>query len=94
MLRKFPATGFYTFSDAKFIVSEKLNATQIANLKNTSNYKHVVFCSGTTKGNYYIDPNFHGNTWNFLTWTCVPSIKSAAECYDFSLTNPTNIPLP
>ena len=55
---------------------------------------NVTYCSGTTKGNYYHDPAYHGPGWHFLTWTCVPSVRDAEDYYDYSESNPTQFPLP
>lgn len=34
--------------------------------------QNVVWCSGTTAGNFYYDPNHHGADWNWLMWNFVP----------------------
>ena len=52
------------------------------------------YVSGTTKGNYYMDPSFHGKGWHPLTWTCVPGLKRIATEFMYFTNNPTTEPLP
>jgi hypothetical protein len=94
MARPLPKKGFYVWSVHKWVDSQKLTDEQKARVFAQMNKPNVVYCSGTTKGNFYYDPAHHGDQWNFLTWTCVPSVKSAAAEYDYHETNPTDKPLP
>ena len=94
MARPLPKKGFYVWSVHKWIAANKLTDEQKERVLAQPRMLNVVYCSGTTKGNFYYDPQHHSDQWNFLTWTCVPSVKSAAAEYDYQEENPTSKPLP
>jgi hypothetical protein len=95
MARALPKKGFYVWNANKWADTQKLTQEQRDRLTTMADYIDVTYyCNGTTKGNFYYDPVHHSDQWNFLTWTCVPSVKDAADHYDYHETNPTDKPLP
>lgn len=94
MARPMPKQGFYVWNVRKWAARQKLTSEQLERVLAQPSQINAIYSSGTTKGNYYYDPQHHSDQWNFLTWTCVPSVKEAAECYDYYETNPTNKELP
>lgn len=95
MARPLPKKGFYVWNVRKWAEGQKLTEEQKARVFAAQpDTLNVVYCSGTTKGNFYYDPAHHSDQWNFLTWTCVPSVKKSEAEYDYYETNPTEKPLP
>lgn len=95
MARPLPKQGFYVWNVRKWAARENLTPEQLARVLAVQAHRtSVVYCSGTTKGNFYYEPETHGDQWNFLTWTCVPSVKEAAAHYDYYEANPTSKELP
>lgn len=95
MARPLPKKGFYVWNVHKWLSTTKFTDEErervLAAQPDTLN---DIYCSGTTKGNYYYDPQHHSDQWNFLTWTCVPSVKHAESEYDYHEENPTDKSLP
>lgn len=95
MARPLPKQGFYVYNVRKWVASKGgLTQEQVDRVLAVDDGLSVVYCSGTTKGNFYYDPKHHGDQWNFLTWTCVPSVKDAEANYDYHADNPTMKELP
>ncbi len=94
MARPLPKQGFYVWNVRKWAAAQKLTQEQLDRVLSMPESMNATYCSGGTKGNFYYDPQHHGDQWNFLTWTCVPSVKDAAANYDYHETNPTGKPLP
>ena len=94
MARALPKKGFYVWNVRKWAASQNITDEQLTRVLAQSSKLNAVYSSGTTKGNFYYNPEFHGDQWNFLTWTCVPSVKDAAAHYDYHETNPTDKELP
>jgi hypothetical protein len=95
-MRKFPIKGFYVWSLAKFCKINNFSEEKTRELlsKETTDDIDVVYVSGTTIGNYYFNPKWHGPQWNKLSWTCVPSLKESLYQYDYVMENPTSVPVP
>ncbi len=92
-MRKLPTKGFYVFNKTAY--SELRKPGEIRKPVDCSDplKLSIVYCSGTTKGNFYWDPENHSAKWNFLMWTCVLSEKEA-KSYDYFENNPISFPLP
>jgi hypothetical protein len=90
MARKLPKQGYYVYNYKKCRGEKNAAPTDITNKLDLS----IVYCSGTTKGNFYWDPKSHSEKWNFLTWTCVPSVKDAENEHDYYEQNPIDVEVP
>jgi len=94
MARPLPLKGFYVYNVRKWAQANDITGERLENVLSMPERINVIYCNGTTKGNFYYCPTVHSDQWNFLTWTCVPSVKDAAAHYDYHETNPTNKELP
>lgn len=94
MARPLPPQGFYVSNIRKWLAHQKFTQEQVDRVLAMPERVEVIYSSGTTKGNYYYSPDTHSDQWNHLTWTCLPSVKEAAACYDYHATNPTAKELP
>lgn len=94
MARPLPRKGFYVNNLQKWAAAHCITGERLQRVLDAAKGVSVVYCSGTTKGNLYYDPEVHGDQWNHLTWTCLPSVKDAEAHYDFHEENPTMKELP
>lgn len=92
-MRKFPKQGYYVYNFEKHTSNVPLEHVLPVDVSNPSKLD-IVYCSGTTKGNFYWDPRHHDAQWNRLLWTCVPAINQTDLLYDYYETNPIDVQLP
>ena len=90
MARSFPRCGFYLFNSRRHGESQGWSEGEI--LRVGDGDRRVVYCSGTTRGNWWLDGE--DTEWSRLVWTCVPSVKEVSECWDYSESNPVGVLLP